>query len=188
MAVEEVCDLAVDFVLLLRLELINPLNESLQRELRLKEASVHTVGQVAGDFLVPDRLLLLFLHVFLFDSASDVVIGLSDAGAKLATLIFLAVSPVLHHLADRLRITAVLEQFLLGLVLLLARIAVIKLHVFGQLEDHRLEFALFDYITTCSFLEYLQDGLDVVTGVAGELWPNVKLLLEEVHSQLIHQK
>ena len=187
MAVEEVGDLTVDFVLLLRLELIDPLSESLQRELRLQEASVHTVGQVAGDLLVPDRLLLLFFLVFLFDSAGDIVIGLGD-GAKLATLIFLAVSPVLHHLADLGRITAVLELFLLGLVLLLTRITVIKLHVFGQLEDHRLEFALFDYITTCCFLEYLQDGLDVVTGVAGELRPNVKLLLEEVHSQLIHQK
>ena len=80
-------------------------------------------------------MLLLFLLVFLFDSAGDIVIGLGN-GAELATLIFLAVSPVLHHLADLGRITAVLELFLLGLILLLARIAVVKLHVLGQLEDH----------------------------------------------------
>ena len=96
----------------------------------MQEASIDAVGQVAGDLLVPDRLLLLLLLVFLFDSAGDVVIGLGN-GAELATLIFLAVSPVLHHLADLGRITAVLELFLLGLVLLLTRITVIKLHVFG---------------------------------------------------------
>ena len=129
-AVKEIGNLAMDFVLLLWLEFLDPLDKSFQCELRLQEATVNAVSQVAGDLFVPNRLLLLFFLVFLFDSASDVAISLGDS-AELATLIFLAVSPVFHHLADLRRFTTVLELFLLCLVLLLTRIAVIKLHVFG---------------------------------------------------------
>ena len=129
-AVKEIGNLAMDFVLLLWLEFLDPLDKSFQCELRLQEATVNAVSQVAGDLFVPNRLLLLFFLVFLFDSASDVAISLGDS-TELATLIFLAVSPVFHHLADLRRFTTVLELFLLCLVLLLTRIAVIKLHVFG---------------------------------------------------------